>query len=186
MTDYKTAFRYFAKGVSDHFEFFETEVATVVDDYSERVKAAEAGDTVAASKLLRYLRGCLISGSVPDEAVARWAAGCIFEITHHKVNADKAFSLTPENGRPSKDGNKGRALCIWEDVEVIRHTQGINKTEAIAAYQEQRKSLANVLWQQARETMNIEAETTVTRLYRQGGRIVKQYTKETGQKPPAF
>lgn len=182
----EAAFRRFSVAVSRHFGLFSSEVSTIQDDYSERVEAASNGDPVAAKKLLAYLRGCLMTGDTPDPLVARWASRCLFEVVNHEISADKAFSLKPETGRPPKGSDLLGALVVWECVEVIRHSQGVNKTEAIAAYREGRERLAVTLWEQNRETVQVQSETTLTRLYRQGGRLARQFEAETGQKPPDF
>ncbi|MFG6178546.1 hypothetical protein ACGTN6_15010 [Halomonas sp. THAF12] len=182
----KDAYRRFAVAVSQHFGLFESEVSAIQDDYSERVEAACNGDPVAAKKLLAYLRHCLIAGNAPDQSVARWASRCLFEIVNHGISADKAFSLKPETGRPPKGHDLLGALIVWECVEVIRHTHGVNKTEAVAAYREDRDRLAATLWEQCRETMHVQSETTLTRLYRQGARLAGKFEAETGQKPPTF
>ncbi|MCE7516564.1 hypothetical protein LZG37_00295 [Halomonas titanicae] len=184
--DINHAFRLYAGAVSEHFGLFDSEVAIVLQDFTERVNQAKAGDVIAAKKLLAYLRACLMSGEVPDSLVAQWAASCIFDVTHHDVSADKAFSLIPETGRPSKGGEQLVSLVTWEDVEVLRATEGLNKTSAIAAHYEQRQLLATQMWLLHREQVQVPAEATLTRQYRQGARIVKRYIQETGQKPPAF
>jgi len=182
----KSAFRRFTKEVSDHYGIFDTEVSVFQDDYSAFIKAASAGDVVAAKKLLAYLRSCLMSGDVPDQAVARWASTCLFEVLNHGISADKAFSLRPETGAPPKGGDKLVSLLTWEDVEALRATENMNKTDALAALHEKRKSLSDHLWSLHRESLKVGELSTLTQLYRQGGRIVKRYIEETGKKPPAF
>lgn len=182
----KQAFRLYAAAVTEHFGFFESEVAVVLEDFTERVNQAKAGDVIAAKKLLAYLRFCLMSGKVPNAQVAGWAARCLFEVTQHDVSADKAFSLIPETGRPPRGGTKLMALTAWEDVEVLRLSEKLNKTSAIAAYYEQRKLLSQHLWLLHREQTQVLAETTLTRQYREGARIVKRYVQETGLEPPVF
>lgn len=182
----KSAFRSYTIAVGKHFKIYDSELYICLDDYTERVNQARSGDVVASKKLLSYLRSCLMGGKAPDKQVAQWAARCLFEITHHGISADKAFSLVTETGRPPSGGNRLTALLTWESIEVLRFTQGLNKTEAIAACHEQRISLAEHLWETSRERIKVEAITTLTRQYRQGARIVKQYIEETGQEPPPF
>lgn len=182
----KNAFRRFATEVSDHYGIFETEVSVFQADYSAFIKAANSGDVVAAKKLLTYLRSCLMSGDVPDQEVARWASTCLFEVLKHGISADKAFSLKPETGRPPKGGKNLASLITWGDVEALRAIGKLEKTDALAALQEKRKNLSDHLWKQHREAMEVEELSTLTKLYRQGARIVKQYVQETGKKPPAF
>lgn len=182
----ESALRSYTIAIGKHFKIYESELDICLDDFTERVSQASSGDIVASKKLLSYLRSCLLGGKAPDKQVAQWAARCLFEVTHHGISADKAFSLVTETGRPPNGGNRLTALLTWESIEAIRSNQGLNKTEAIAAYHEQLISLAETLWETSRERIKVEAITTLTRQYRQGARIVKQYIEETGQEPPPF
>jgi len=80
-----------SRATNDHFGLLLKEVLVHLDDFSERVKAAEAGDEIAGMKLLKYLRGCLISRELPDPLVADWAANCIFEIAFMELTRTKHF-----------------------------------------------------------------------------------------------
>lgn len=169
-----------SKGTKEHFNLFENEVAVYLDDFKGRVEAAEAGDAVAGEKLLRYLRGCLLSREIPDPLVADWAARCIFEITHHGIDPNKAFSLKPETGRPQKGAGDLGSLTTWECVEKIRIEHGLNKMEAIVIYQERRHNLARLI-EAGGEKATLEEISTLEKLYRQGARLVKRYLEETGK-----
>ncbi|WP_421860824.1 hypothetical protein [Marinobacter salarius] len=169
-----------SKATNDHFDLLSREVFVYLEDFSDRVESANAGDEIAGEKLLRYLRACLKSRKLPDPLVADWAAQCIFEITEHGINPNKAFSLKPEAGRPKTGENHLRDLLTWEDVEKIRLEHGLNKIEAIALYQEKRHSLARLV-ESGGEKGTWEEISTLEKHYRQGASLVKRYLKETGK-----
>lgn len=175
-----TEVRELSKATKIHFGLFEKEVSVYLTDFTDRVKAAEGGDEIAGQKLLKYLRACLMSQQVPDPIVADWAARCIFEITHHGVDAGKAFSLSPEAGRPRTGPNHLRDLLTWEDVEVIRIENGLSKIDSIAHYQSKRESLLRQL-EKSGERGQVEEISTLEKMYRRGARLVKRYLAETGK-----
>lgn len=163
-----------------HFNLLAQEVLVHLEDFRERVEAAKAGDETAGKKLLQYLRSCLNSRQLPDPLVADWAAQCIFEVTQHGIDPNKAFSLKPEAGRPSLGENNLRDLLTWEDVEVIRIEKGLNKIDSISLYQGQREKLVGLL-QAAGEPANVEEHSSLEKMYRRGAYLVKRYLEETGK-----
>lgn len=169
-----------SKATKDHFDLLSREVFVYLDDFSDRIKAANAGDVVAGEKLLRYLRGCLMSQQLPDPLVADWAARCIFEITQHGINPNKAFSLKPEAGPPNLGENNLRDLLTWEDVEVIRIEKGLNKTDSISLYQGRREKLVELI-QETGEQAEVEEHSSLAKMYRRGANLVKRYLEETGK-----
>jgi hypothetical protein len=162
-----------------HFNLLAQDVFVHLEDFRERVEAARAGDEIAGKKLLQYLRSCLNSRRLPDPMVADWAAECIFEITQYGIDPNKAFSLKPETGRPTLGGNDLRDLITWEDVEVIRIENKLNKISAISLYQGRREKLAELL-QAGGEPANVEEISTLEKMYRRGAKLVKRYLEETG------
>lgn len=169
-----------SRATNDHFGLLLKEVLVHLDDFSERVKAAEAGDEIAGMKLLKYLRGCLMLKKLPDPLVADWAANCIFEIAFHGINPNKAFSLKPETGRPKHGGEDLVNLVTWECSEKIRIENNLSKLDAIAIYQEQRHSLARRM-ETLGEKGTWEEISTLEKRYRKGANLVKRYLEETGK-----
>lgn len=169
-----------SRATKRHFDLFENEVAVYLDDFTARIRAAENGNELSGNKLLRYLRSCLMSRTLPDPLVSDWAARCMFEITHHGIDPNKAFSLKPETGRPQNGGNDLRGLLTWEDVEKIRIENGFNKIDAIAAYQEKRNSLARLIESEG-DNGTREEISTLEKQYRRGAALVKRYLEETGK-----
>ncbi|MTI98739.1 MAG: hypothetical protein FH752_08970 [Marinobacter adhaerens] len=169
-----------SRATKEHFNLLSEEVFVYLDDFSDRVRAAEAGDETAGKKLLQYLRSCLNSRRLPDPLVADWAAQCIFEITQYGIDPNKAFSLKPETGRPSIGENSLRDLLTWEDVERIRLEQGLRKIDAIALYQQRRQTLAEAV-EQLSEKGQFEEISTLEKMYRRGAKLVKLCMEETGK-----